>query len=76
MIPKVTVPYEHRENATGRIDLAVVRRGTKPNEDDWQPALRDTIDGTRVVWVRSEPTSRGTEVWLRDSSGTRRVRAV
>lgn len=70
---KVTVAYEHNPADLATVYLAVTGRGSRPGEDSWRPALRDTIDGRRVVWARFEAD--GT-VWLRDRDGERQVRPL
>lgn len=71
---KITIPYEHDPADLRPIHLAVVGRGARPGADAWQPALRDTVDGRRVVWIRSEIA--GDVVWLRDHAGERQVRRL
>jgi hypothetical protein len=73
---KVIVPYEFNPKDLQIVDLAVVGESAQPEDGDWVPAFRDTIDGNRVVWARfPEPGSRMT-VWIRDRSGPRRISYV
>ncbi len=71
---KITVEYKHNPSDLATIYLAVTPRGSRPSEDSWRPALRDTVDGKRVVWARFE-TAEGI-VWLRDRDGERQARPV
>jgi hypothetical protein len=64
MKPKVVVPYDFDDDSIAQVELSV------GSDDDFQPALRDTVNGRKVVWVRSDKTG---EVWLRDASGARKV---
>lgn len=71
---KVTVPYDHNPADLATVYLAVTPRGSRPSEDAWRPALRDTVGGQRVVWARfEEPPG---VVWLRDRDGERQVHPV
>lgn len=70
---KVVVAYEHDPANLATIYLGVGTRTDPPVE--WVPALRDTVDGRRVVWARLEVTSPST-VWVHDSEERRRVAAV
>jgi hypothetical protein len=71
---KVLVAYEHDPADLATVYLAVTPRGSLPSEGAWRPALRDTVNGQRVVWARFE-TADGI-VWLRDRDGERQVRPV
>jgi len=68
---RVLVDYHHDPADLHPIDVAVVESG-RPGDDDWIPALRDTVDGRRVVRVRASVPSRYI-VWLRDRHGVRDV---
>lgn len=70
---KVMVAYEHDGADLGVIHLAVGSPGAPPDRDDWKPALRDTVAGRRVVWIRSESAG---VVWLRDAAGERIVQRL
>ena len=67
---KVSVPYEHDPQDLGQIWLAV-SSGT-PSERDWKAALRDTVDGQRVVWVKYPTPLPHGDVWIRDRNGITR----
>ena len=69
---RIVVPYEHVERDTQLIHLAVTARD-RPATSEWKPALRDVIDGRRVVWIQSAAAG---DVWLRDSDGERKVRRI
>lgn len=69
---KVTINYDHDPADLTLVEIAV-RKG-KPTEADWKPALRDTVDGQRVVWARFDDLPGDAQVWLRDGAETRRVR--
>jgi hypothetical protein len=66
---KLIVPYEHDSADLSQIWLAV-SHGT-PGAGDWKPALRDTIDGQRVVWVKFPGQLPSGNVWVRDRAGAR-----
>lgn len=68
----IIVTYEHDPADLHRIDLAVAESGV-PGDEDWRPAMRDTIDGRRVVWARFDVPRRYT-TWVRDRDGVRAVR--
>lgn len=68
---RIIVAYEHDPADLRAIQLAVA---DEPAESDWRAALRDTIDGQRVVWARFDRPAR--RVWLRDRDGTRKVRPL
>jgi len=70
---RVTVPYNHDPADLQRIELAVVAGKLQPRERDWQPAYRDTRDGQRVVWIKTEVPARNPVVWIRDRDGARRA---
>lgn len=69
----MVVPYEHDPADASAIFLAVTHDSTAPEEHEWMPALRDTIEGRLVVWVRGTIPAGGV-VWLRDRHGQRRVK--
>lgn len=71
------VPYDHDPADLSPIYLAIVEVRKKPLKSDWQPALRDTIDGSKVVWVRSDSSvgPKRKVVWVRDKNGERLARA-
>lgn len=72
---KVIVPLVLDSSDLRPIYLATTRR--EPTQSDWKPALRDTVDGQSVVWARfDEAPARGSEVWLRDGNGDRKVRSL
>lgn len=75
MNAKVSIPYEHRSDDLALIELALSESGT-PGEDAWHPALRDTVDGQRVVWARFPARGRQATVWVRDSTGARPVTSI
>jgi len=68
---KVVVAYNHDGADLSPVYLAVVPRGQRLVEEDWRPALRDTVGGKRVVWARF-PIAVGI-VYLRTKDGTRAV---
>ncbi len=70
---RVVVAYDHDPADLGAVDLAVA--GGPPDDADWLPALRTTVDGQRVVWVRAVVPA-GARVWLRDRDGPRQVRRL
>lgn len=72
MTNKIVVAYDHHERDTQIIHLAVTTR-PKPAENEWKAALRDVIDGRKVVWARFGTTTGQITVWLRDRDGDRRV---
>lgn len=72
MSSKVVIAYEHQPENLSFIYLAGTS-GANPTDDDWVPALRDTIDGQRVVTAQLPERRR---VWLRDSDGVRSVRPI
>lgn len=65
---KVVVRYNHQSDNFETIYLAV----EDPERVDayWHPALRDTIDGERVVWIYGTAPQ---GVWLKDSRGVKKV---
>ena len=69
---KVTVAYNHDSRDLGAFHLALGRR--RPVEEDWRPALRDTVNGRLVLWARfpSGP-QRGEQVWLRHNGTIQEV---
>ncbi|TKG58887.1 hypothetical protein [Prauserella endophytica] len=69
---RVTIPYDHNPADLRHIHLAITT-STQPSKDGWKPALRDTIDGRRVVWAEFPASGRTVNVWVRDSNGDRRV---
>ncbi|HEU4751525.1 MAG TPA: hypothetical protein VFU47_00355 [Armatimonadota bacterium] len=68
---KVMTDYDHDPADLSAVYLTLVPRGIPPAEADWRPALRDTVNGRRVVWARF-PSADGV-LWLRDRHGTRQV---
>ena len=68
---KVTTRYAHEPEDLQLIDMAVTSSQNPPAESEWQPALRDTVNGQRVIWIKT--TKRGEHVWVRDNDGYRRV---
>lgn len=72
---KVTVAYEHDPADLSAIYLAVCKT-KQPAEDDWRPALRDTVDGQRVVWARFPGATGVVDVWIADRDGTRQVTSL
>ena len=64
---KYMVMYDHDPSSTRVIELAVISSGARPTPDQWAPAYRDTVRGTRVIWIRSSLLD--ADVWLRDGSG-------
>jgi hypothetical protein len=68
---KLQVPYDWDPELTDLIELAITPPTREPVETDWQPAYRDTVNGTRVVWIRPEPQGAKVLVWLRDRNGVR-----
>lgn len=73
---KVVVPYEFNPKDLQIIHLAVTVGSQQPDQNDWVPAFRDTIDGKRVVWARFPDSSTRMTVWVRDKSGSRPVSYV
>ncbi|MEV0968524.1 hypothetical protein [Microtetraspora glauca] len=71
---KLTVSYEHDPADLSTIYLAVVPRGVRPSASSWRPALRDTVAGQRVVWIRVTDVSG--VVWLRDRDGERQAQRL
>ena len=69
---KVVVAYEHDSTDLATIEMAVSLLDP-PAESEWQPVLRDIINGRRAIWIRSE--DRG-EVWIRDREGARKARRI
>ncbi|HLR94278.1 MAG TPA: hypothetical protein VK053_07125 [Jiangellaceae bacterium] len=72
MATKVLVDYPHEPDNLDTIYLAITT-GQRPAPDQWQPALRDTIDGKRVVWARFPTAGRRVSVWVRDRSGEKQA---
>lgn len=70
---KLAVAHEHRADDLAPIYLAVTSTPRRPADDAWIPAMRDRVDGRRVVWVRLPDGRRGGVVWLRDRDGARVV---
>lgn len=68
---QVILPYEHDDSDLAQIWLAVVIDG-EPEDEDYYPAYRDTIDGQRVVWVKFPEQPQG-YLWIKDSKGARRA---
>lgn len=66
------VAYDHDPYSFRTIELAVVPSGTRPTADQWEPAYRDAISGTRIVWVRSSLLD--ADVWIRDEAGEAKAR--
>lgn len=75
MDTKVVVGYQHNPADLGAVYLAVTTK-SRPAPEDWLPALRDTIDGRRVVWARFPATGRIHTVWVRDRDGDRATVSV
>ena len=72
---KVTVPFEHDSADLRPIFISTSRR--TPAADEWVPALRDTVNGRRVIWARFDfPPAPGGEVWVRDGNGDRKLRPL
>jgi len=67
---KVIVKLEHDPSDLRQIWLAF--SPGPPQESDWVPALRDTIDGQRVVWAKYPEGTTG-NLWVKDRDGVRRV---
>jgi hypothetical protein len=68
---KIMVPYEHNSTNFDIIEMAVSEgRSEREPLEGWVAAYRDTVDGKKVIWARFEHS--GT-VWVRDSSGSKRV---
>jgi hypothetical protein len=72
MTGKVQLPYEWDPELTDLIEIAITPPNREPEETDWKPAYRDTVNGTRVIWVRSEPLGAKVLLWVRDRSGVHR----
>jgi hypothetical protein len=68
---KIMVKYDHDPANFDIIELAASQGIVEPLEG-WKAAFRDTIDGTKYVWVRFEQTPQ--TLWLRDRDGSRRVK--
>lgn len=75
MDTRVTIPLDLDPADLQTVYLAVAS-GARPPEDEWKPALRDTIDGKRVVWARFPTAGRRVTVWLRDRNGERKVKGM
>jgi hypothetical protein len=71
---KVIVEYDHNPADLTAIYLAWTT-ANQPSDSEWRPALRDTINGRKVVWARF-PLSRRGALWLRDRNGERRVKEL
>lgn len=69
---KVVVAYEHDSTDLATIEMAVSLLDP-PAESEWQHALRDTIEGRRVLWIRSDDLG---EIWVRDRSGVHKARRI
>lgn len=69
---RVVVPYEHNPADLGKIYLAITA-STLPSPDSWRHALRDTVNGRRVVWADFPSQGRTVSVWVRDRDGDRKV---
>jgi len=72
MATKVVVPLDLDPADLQTVHLAITT-GARPTAGSWVPALRDTIDGKKVVWARFPTAGRRVSVWLRDRSGERAV---
>lgn len=72
MSGKLQIPYEWDPELTDMVELAVTPPNREPEETDWKPAFRDTVNGTRVVWIRLEPLHAKVLVWVRDRHGVSR----
>ena len=72
---KVIVPHEHDSADLRPIYISTSRR--TPTAGEWVPALRDTVNGRRVVWARFDaPPAPGAEVWVRDGHGDHKARPL
>jgi hypothetical protein len=76
MTDKVQIPYDWDPELTDQIELAVTPPNREPEETDWKPAYRDTVNGVRVVFVRLEPLGSKVLVWLRDRTGVHRLAMI
>lgn len=76
MTGKLQVPYEWDPELTDLIELAVTPPNREPIETDWKPAYRDTVNATRVVWIRLEPLGSKVVVWVRDRHGVSRRQVI
>lgn len=76
MTGKLQVPYEWDPELTDPVELAITPPNREPEETDWKPAFRDTVNGTRVVWLRLEPLGGKVLVWVRDRNGVSRRQMI
>jgi hypothetical protein len=67
---KITAAYEHDPQDLTQIWMAA--SVSTPTDADWVPAFRDTVDGQRVIWIKSDVALRG-NLWVRDAAGVRRA---
>ncbi|MCD6056587.1 MAG: hypothetical protein K0Q89_117 [Thermomicrobiales bacterium] len=71
---KVIVPWDHDAEDLSAFHMAISRR--QPADDEWVPALRDTIGGRRVLWARFDSAPATADVWVRHRGQVTQVRAV
>lgn len=69
---KVLVDYDHDPADLSPIFIAVTTQAY-PAHDAWKPALRDTVNGVKVVWARFPEKPSTFYVWVRDRLGERKV---
>lgn len=66
---KVVVRYPHDPNNLSTIYISV---GGGLAQRQWVPAYRDTINGIRVVWIRTTRVN-ASVVWIKDADGEYQV---
>lgn len=69
---KITVQYDHDSANFDVIELAPGDKDTQEPLEGWVAAYRDTVNGTKCVWVRLDQPPQ--YLWLRDRDGVRKVR--
>ena len=67
---KVIVKLDHDPSDLRQIWMAF--SPGVPQDADWKPAYRDTVNGQRVVWVKYPEGTTG-NLWVKDGAGVRRV---
>lgn len=67
---KVIVRYDHDPSDLTQMWMAF-STGV-PQDSDWVPAFRDTINGQRVLWVKVANPPSG-NVWVKGREGAQRA---